>query len=166
MANKKKDIDENKIEFIYQEAKEYLWHTIDYIKSLRAKATLMLGFTLSVIAFAIPAIFQENNGYNQEFKIFLIAIVAIYTIISLLLIYFVIFPMSYAVTGNEPNNFTKEILRNNILKIKHLETEDYQERINLNLRTAKKINSYIEKSLYCITSTPIIWGMILLFYQS
>ena len=156
-----KNIDENKIEFIYQEAKEYLLHTIDHIKSLRTKATLMLGFTLSVIAFAIPTIFQENNGYNQEFEIFLIGVVAIYIIISLLLIYFVVFPMSYAVSGNEPVNFNKqEILSNNTLHIKLLEVEDYQKRIDFNLDTANKINGFIEKSLYCVTGAPIISGMI------
>lgn len=152
-----KNIDKEKAEFIYQASQEYLLHTIDTIKLLRAKATLILGFALSVIAFAIPLIFQEKNNYNDEFEIVLIIIIIGYTVISLCLVFFVIFPMSYAVTGNEPDNLIKqEILSNDMIQIKLLEIDDYQHRINLNIEIASRIQGFIEKSIYVVVGLPLI----------
>ncbi len=140
----KKLLDEEKVEFIHQASKEYLLHTIDSIKSSNTKATLILGFTLSVMAFAIPAILNQNNSYGLKTEIFLIFIIAIYTVVSFYVIRTAIFPISYAVSGNEPDNLIKqEVLKNDIMQIKLSEMNDYQERINLNIEISNKLNKVI-----------------------
>ena len=158
--------DADKAEFVYQEVKEYLLHTVDNIKSLRNKATLLVGFLLSVVAFAIPTLFSaQKDIYVMEFKAFLLAITLIYTIILLLLVYYVILPNTHEVTGNEIDNLDAVYDKPTFI-IKLVEADEFQRRININIKIYQRIDRFLQYSLYMTAISPIIVFLALLIIDS
>ncbi len=168
MADKKittEDAEKN-LDFHYQQAREYLVHTIDNIKSLKNKATLLLGFLLSVIAFAIPIIFRDNDDYTMSFKCALVFIVGIYILVSLLLIYGVILPINdHQLSGNEPDTIVNLSKKHDTKELHEASPAsrliadvllDYEEKIRKNIKIADKKNKIIRRSLFIVIVSPLI----------
>ncbi len=156
------------IDLAYQQASEYLLHTIENIKSLKNKATLLLGFLLSVIAFAIPIIFRQNDDYTMSFKLLLAIIVVIYIIVSILLIYGVILPINdHKISGNrindligltEKHDIKNVVAQSHAMRLLARVTLDYQEKIYKNIKIADKKDIRIRWSLLIVIGSPLILG--------
>lgn len=132
-------ISDEKANFIYDNAKEYLIHTINNRQDLQKKVVLLLSFIFSLTSFlfikAIDIADATNYPNFNSVRIvkFIEAIIVCNLSVSLILTFFGFYPKDQAVSGNEPNNLLKQdFIDQETRFIKIGEIIHYQESIDIN----------------------------------
>ena len=160
--------DTKKIDFIFDEVTTHFNELSKKIEIMRNKATLLIGFLLTVIAFAIPEI-VNNLSYtgipekiSQVYIVTLLIIAFIYCLIACILAYTAFIAISLEVAGAEPEKIiVQNHLKNDLYIIKLEECEMYQKKIKRNACTLKSIANYFNWSLGITTALFFIGVMII-----
>lgn len=135
-------ISDEKANFIYDNCKEYLVHTINNRQDLQKKVVLLLSFIFSLTSFLFIKTIDIADAANypnfNSVRIvkFIEAMIVCNLSISLILTFFGFYPKDQAVSGNEPKNLlNQDFVDQETRFIKIGEIIHYQESIDINSKS-------------------------------
>lgn len=141
----------DKANFIYKEIRDYLDGTIDGLKSLQRKCTLLLAFVFSFCSVFV----LNNNGFTEELRNYLFRLSIIYLFIAFFVVWFVYLPEERHIPGNEPKNLLIQGYIDNKLPMMILtEASSYQYRIDENIKTLTKWSKALKFFMLALISAP------------
>ena len=166
-------ISDEKANFIYDNCKEYLIHTVNIRQDLQKKVVLLLGFIFLLTSFLFTKIIDiadkasypnfESDTSDRIVK-FIIAMIICNLSIALILTLFGLYPKVEAVTGNEPRHLLKQDFVGQELKFMKIgEIIHYQESIDINVKNNSIIDRALKISIILLVVCPIVLSFIYFF---
>lgn len=156
-------ISDEKANFIYENCKEYLIHTVNNRQDLQKKVVLLLSFIFSLTSFLfIKSIDIADTANYPNFNSvrivkFIEVIIACNLSIALILTFFGFYPKNQAVSGNEPINLLKQDFVNQEIRFMKVgEIIHYQESIDINSKSNWIVALTLKISITLLVTCPII----------
>ncbi len=157
------NIDEQKINFVYENGIDYLKELELGMQTLNTRTTLLLTYLAAIIAFSVNFALKTNICLLKIDALFIVAeYVALVFYITLRLL---TPSLGYAVK-NEPRNLLIEgVMKFDLKKIKFSECENIQNRIKFNSDRQQNLLGHLKWAIGLTFSLPIISSIFLLVYH-
>ena len=160
-----KDLTQNKIDFIYNNAIDYMKEIKFGFDKINQKTTLLLSYLSIIIAFLVNKIL--DNQLIIEYKIFAISIIIIYFFNILYITIKLLNPKLSEAINSEPKNLlNKNNMVNNLEKIKFYALHNMQNRIDKLLIEQDIIVSYLQNSINVTFVLPLLMAILLFGYYN
>jgi len=158
-------ISDDKANFIYENCKEYLIHTVNNRQDLQKKVVLLLSFififSLTSFLFIKSIDIADTANYPNFSSVrivkFIEAMIACNLSTALILTFFGFYPKNQAVSGNEPINLLKQDFVNQEIRFMKVgEIIRYQESIDINSKSNWIVALTLKISITLLVACPIV----------
>lgn len=161
---------QEKAHFIHNSCKEYLNGILSSIERLQQKAYAILAFSFAFMSFSLFRIIDlakylnnpEQHILSTKIIEALFIIIMEYLIISIIMIFSVIYPKKKHIAGNDPINLiSQENIDRALTQLLMDESSTYQDKIDINLSTNKRMSKIIKTATASLFILPVITFIII-----
>lgn len=158
-------MDEPKARFISEQAKEYLDKTLYVSDQLENKATILLGFTITIMI-GVIAYFVSNYSVLKWLSIPL-SVYLIELLVCSVFLFLALIPANYWSSGSDPQRLLKTTEKDeDIVDFILAEALSYHSRIDNNIKNNLEKAGKVKAGIYIFMFAPILAAFVAILFST